>query len=185
MTSPLKGIALPGTEQKLSSSPDMSHECDVRGNLVLSRKSLRKIKELSFSTPKKRSRICAHPNPLAPVHEMLIGFHRDSYIRPHRHTHKTESFHIIQGEIEVIFFNEHGKIQQRVPMGPYNSGKNFFLRYENHDWHTVIIQTEYALIHETTNGPFDPSETEYAPWSPEPEDQDGVAKYMQRLRELE
>jgi hypothetical protein len=29
-----------------------------------------------------------------------------------------------------------------------------------------VINTPYVVFHETTNGPFDRAETEFAPWAP-------------------
>ena len=43
-----------------------------------------------------RSRICAHRDSSDSLHEMLIVLSRASYIRPHKHFGKSESFHIVQ-----------------------------------------------------------------------------------------
>src|SRR5579871_5272686 len=52
-------------------------------------------------SPRKRSRLCAHRDPAETLHEMFVCLHRDTYIRPHKHPGKVESFHIIQGEVDV------------------------------------------------------------------------------------
>ena len=52
-----------------------------------------------------------------PVQEMVIAFYKDSYVRPHRHIGTSESFHVAEGEIDVIFFDEVGKPTNRERLG--------------------------------------------------------------------
>jgi cupin fold WbuC family metalloprotein len=157
------------------------YQYDCNGNLLVSKKDLQVVKNNCLNSSTRRSRICAHSSPEKPIHEMLIAFHINSYIRPHRHKNKIESFHIIEGELDIIFFEENGSIKQRISLGEYSSGKNFYLRCENHCWHTVLIKSQYALIHETTSGPFDPNETEYASWAPDSSSQEEVVEFLKRI----
>src|SRR5438309_9931257 len=68
---------------------------------------------------RKRARLCAHPGPDDPLHEMLIVLDRGTYIRPHKHGDKSESFHIIEGELDVVLFHDSGAIREVIRMGPY------------------------------------------------------------------
>ena len=132
-------------------------------------------------SPRKRARLCAHPSPTDVLHEMLICLARETYVRPHRHAGKSESFHIIDGELDVVLLDDAGAVRDVIEMGPYQSGKVFFYRLMEPCFHTVLVKTTFALFHETTNGPFDAADTEFAEWAPvegEPE----VATYIERLR---
>ena len=130
---------------------------------------------------RKRARLCAHDDARNPLHEMLICLARETYIRPHRHSGKSESFHIIEGELDVVLFEIGGEIREVIRMGPYASGNIFFYRLSEPCFHSVLVNTPHVLIHETTNGPFNPNETEFADWSPA-EDHRDVAKFVNRLR---
>ena len=79
-------------------------------------------------TPRKRIRLCLHDDVGNPLHEMAIVLGRESYIRPHKHEGKTESFHIIEGRLSVVFFDDDGKVQKVLRMGPLHSGLTFFYR---------------------------------------------------------
>jgi cupin fold WbuC family metalloprotein len=139
------------------------------------------VVRMGTTTARKRSRLCAHPGPDDRLHEMLICLDRATYIRPHRHGGKPESFHVIDGELDVVVFHDNGSVREVVRMGPYHSGKAFYYRVMEPSYHTVLVRTPYALFHETTTGPFARGDTDYAPWSPaegEPE----VAGYVERLR---
>ena len=113
-----------------------------------------------------RARICLHRSHDDNVQEMVIAFTRNSYIRPHKHKNKSESFHIIEGTLLVVFFDDSGSVVKSISMGPPGSGRSFLLRSVDSPWHTVVPFSDLVVIHETTTGPFSPDDNEFAPWSP-------------------
>lgn len=139
------------------------------------------VVQLGTTNARKRARLCAHPGPDDRLHEMLIVLERGTYIRPHRHGAKSESFHIIEGELDVVIFHDDGSIRDVVRMGPFGSGRAFYYRVMESCYHSVLINTPYALFHETTNGPFNRGDTEFAPWSPTEGDA-VVAAYLEKIR---
>jgi cupin fold WbuC family metalloprotein len=130
---------------------------------------------------RKRARLCAHPGPDDKLHEMLIVLDRGTYIRPHRHGGKSESFHVIEGELDVVLFHDDGTVRDVVRMGPYGSGRAFYYRLMEPCYHAVLINTPHVLFHETTNGPFDRAEVDFAPWSPA-EGDPAVPAFVEKLR---
>jgi cupin fold WbuC family metalloprotein len=125
-----------------------------------------KLKQSAYEADMKRARFCLHHDPSDPLHEMIIVFHRDTIVRPHRHHSKTESFHLIFGELDIILFDSDGQAQRIVQLGERQSGKSQVYRLSGPVWHSVIVQTEFAAIHEVTNGPFRAEENDFAPWAP-------------------
>jgi cupin fold WbuC family metalloprotein len=126
-----------------------------------------KLKRHALQADQKRARLCLHHKPDDPLHEMIIVFHRDTVIRPHRHLSKTESFHMIFGELDIVLFDDRGQKTRVIQMGDLASGKTNVYRLSGPTWHSVIIRSEYAAIHEVTNGPFRVEESDFAPWAPE------------------
>jgi cupin fold WbuC family metalloprotein len=98
---------------------------------------------------------------------MIIIQTKDTYIRPHKHLNKTESFHVVDGCATMIIFNEEGNILNHYDIGNIDSEMCFFFRLSLPLYHTLLIHSDYFIFHETTSGPFDPNQTIYAPWSPE------------------
>jgi cupin fold WbuC family metalloprotein len=129
----------------------------------------------------KRVRICAHQTSQDSLHEMLIAIAKGSYVRPHKHINKGESFHMIEGALDVIIFNEKGDIINVIEMGAHGSQKNFFYRLSTHYFHTVSLKTDYVVFHETTSGPFCREDTVFASWSPLPGESQLVKKFMDEL----
>lgn len=139
------------------------------------------VKAKGTTNARRRARLCAHPGPDDPLHEMLIVLDRGTYVRPHRHAGKSESFHVIEGELDVVLFADDGTVRDVVRMGPYGSGRAFFYRLMEPCYHTVLVNTPFALFHETTNGPFRRDDTAFAPWSPA-EGGPSVTAFVERLR---
>jgi cupin fold WbuC family metalloprotein len=141
------------------------------------------LKGLAAGTRKRRVRLCAHKNTQDTLHEMLIVLDGATYVRPHRHRGKSESFHVVEGRLSVVVFDEAGGIREAIRLGEYASGRQFYYRLAEPAYHTVLIESVSAVIHETTNGPFDRAETEFAPWSPPEEDAEAGRRYLLALAE--
>ena len=66
------------------------------------------LKHAARTNSKRRARFCAHPSAEARQHDMLIVSHRDTYVAPHRHFDKSESFLILEGSATIILFDDRG-----------------------------------------------------------------------------
>lgn len=139
------------------------------------------LKERLNKTGLKRIRICAHKNTDDTLQEMMIAFARGSYIRPSKHIDKEESMHILEGTADFIFFDEHGKIINLIPVGDPSTGRQVYCRTPNATYHTLLITSDYFVIQETTQGPFRRSDTVFAEWSPEDQQTEAVGQYLQDL----
>lgn len=139
------------------------------------------LKRRAAKAPLRRPRLCLHRGHDDTVHEMVIALGRDSYVPPHRHLSKSESFHLIEGEVLVVLFDEEGRVARRIHLGPPGSGRPFLYRLSPPSWHSVVPLTEFAAFHETTNGPFVPGSQEIAPWAPDPDDTGGIQAFVARI----
>jgi len=137
------------------------------------------VKDKAHFSPKKRARICAHKQPEDLLHEMVIAILAESYIRPHRHHNKIESFHLIEGKADIIIFHDDGSIRDVVQLGKENC---FYYRLNFPAYHTLIIQSSVLVIHEITNGPFDVTMADYAVFSPPEDDRSQVNHYLMTLK---
>jgi cupin fold WbuC family metalloprotein len=147
------------------------------------------FKQLSLENPRKRIRLCAHGAPGDALHEMLIVHERGAYVRPHKHPGKTESTHIVEGQVDVVVFDDAGNIERVIRMGDYASGRTFYYRMAVPVFHTLIVRSDVLVFHETTNGPFDRKDTVFAPWAPEESDAPGAERFIagvdEKIRHME
>jgi len=115
---------------------------------------------------KGRVRVNLHPADADTLHEMFIAIKQDSYIRPHKHPHKSEAFHIVYGEVDVVVFDDDGRIQRVVSLAAGGSSKAFYYRMSKPFFHTLVIKSDLLVVHEITNGPFVKDGTEQANFAP-------------------
>jgi cupin fold WbuC family metalloprotein len=124
------------------------------------------LREQARSTELKRARLCAHPDPFAEQHDMLIASHRDTYVTPHRHLSKTESFLVIEGEADILLFEADGQLTDVIAMSDASSGLPFFYRMPRGQYHSLRIRSEVLVFVESSKGPFQKADMEDAPFAP-------------------
>lgn len=137
-------------------------------------------REIASELDTKRARICFHQDRNDLVHEMMITFHRDTYVRPHKHLAKAESYLVIEGEMEILYFDDNGHVTNRIEMGNFESGKQFYLKSITEAWHTPIIKSEFVTLLEITNGPFVENDCLFADWAPELGDKVGIRSFFEK-----
>jgi len=136
------------------------------------------LHEAAAASPRQRARICTHASPTAGLHEMLIVLRRDSYVRPHKHLGKSESFSVFEGLADVILFHDDGTVRDVIPMGPVSSGRTFYYRISQPVFHTIVVRSASLLFHEVTEGPFRAEQTIFAAWSPDGRDPAAASAYL-------
>ena len=142
------------------------------------------LQRQASTLPRERIRLCAHENAESKVHEMLIVHAKGCYVRPHKHLNKDESFHIIEGEVDVVLLDEAGRVEEVIRMGEYRSGLAFYYRLNKPLYHTLLIRSPQVVFHEVTGGPFRREDTLFLPGSPEIDDAEGAARYLANLETL-
>jgi cupin fold WbuC family metalloprotein len=149
---------------------------------AIGQNELNTLKAAAKASVKRRARINAHPDAEDALHEMIIAIDPASYIRPHKHPGKSEAFHIIEGEVDIIVFSDEGAIERIVLLGPPGSRRAFYYRMSAPFFHTLIIRSEILIVHEITNGPFRPQTAVFADFAPDECELEKVAAYRADLR---
>lgn len=149
--------------------------------ILVGRQETEFLKEKVGANERSRIRFCAHQGPEDPVHEMFVTLTRISYVRPHKHLHKSESFHLIEGSMDLIIFDEEGNVVKVIHLADRSSGGHFYFRFTEPLYHTLRVTSDLVVFHETTSGPFQKSDTVFAPWSPEEKDKRAVKRFMDSL----
>lgn len=139
------------------------------------------LKQKAMDNKRKRIRLCTHNNIKDPLHEMIIIHTKNTFIRPHKHLNKSESLLVLQGSADAIFFDEDGNITETIQMGDYESGRRFYYRICDPIYHMLHIKSDFFVFHESTNGPFNRSDTIFAPWSPKEESSKEVKKFIKEM----
>lgn len=139
------------------------------------------LKNKSLKNKRKRIRLCAHKNINDELHEMFIVHKKGIYIRPHKHD-DSESLHVLEGRADIILFDKKGIIKDIIKIGDYSSGKEFYYRLSVPYYHSMVIKSDFLVFHETKAGPFNKSNTTFAPWAPDEFDIKKVNGYLRKLK---
>lgn len=121
-----------------------------------------------------------HASPADLVQRFIVVAQGDSYFRPHRHGRRAELAVILRGKVEVVTFDERGRVAARYVVGAGTAN----LAYETPPatWHTLIAGPHGAAFLEVKEGPYDPATmSEFAAWAPV-EGAPSVAPFQQWLR---
>ena len=129
---------------------------------------------------RNRARYCTHSSAEDVVHEMIIYHKKGTYVRPHKHIGKTESFHLLDGEADVLIFDEEGGLINVRNLGKYESGKSFYYRIPESCYHSQIFRKD-TVFHEVTMGPFDSNDSVKANWAPDEKETALVKMYIDEI----
>lgn len=128
---------------------------------VCDSETVNRIRRAAAESPRLRARLCLHPDTNAQLHEMIIVLRRGTAIPIHRHPDKAECYHILQGRMTLKIYDEDGRLSRQTVLEPFGGQEPFVCRIPAGLWHTVEVESDEVVLHESTTGPFSPSDTEY------------------------
>jgi len=117
------------------------------------------------ASPRARAHHNIHASPADPVQRFLVVAQGDSYFRPHRHATRSELALLVRGGVDVLLFDEHGRVLARHAIGEHTGS----LAYETEQgvWHTVVPWSAGCAFLEIKEGPYDPATAvQFAEWAP-------------------
>ena len=89
----------------------------------------------------------------APVQRMLNALEPGTVLPVHRHRHTAETYILLRGRIDVMFYNDEGAEVQRFALDPMQGG--YGVHIPQGQWHTLDVK-ESAVIMEVKQGPYTP-----------------------------
>lgn len=141
--------------------------------------------EKARCSPRLRAHYNIHTSYDEPVQRIVIALCKGTYIPPHYHEkqHQWEHFQVINGRVKVIIFDVKGMVVDTFFMSDEDECHAFEL--PPNMIHTLVCCSDYAIILEVKQGPFNPCEAKVIPnWSIAEDDQDSVL-YLNRLADCE
>jgi cupin fold WbuC family metalloprotein len=118
------------------------------------------------ASPRARAHHNIHATAADPVQRFLVVAQGDSYFRPHRHASRTELAVLLRGGVDVLLFDEHGRVLARHAVG--EQAGSFAYETAQGVWHTVVPWSAGCAFLEIKEGPYDPATAaQFAGWAPE------------------
>lgn len=120
-----------------------------------------------------------------PVNRLINAMEPGTYLRPHRHLNpeKDEIFILLRGKVVVFLFDDAGNITEKLVLDP--KAGVYGAEIKAGIWHGLVVLESGSVIYEVKQGPFSPLSPEnFAPWSPDPNDSEGVKSFIDKLMSL-
>ena len=136
------------------------------------------LKSCAAQNDKREARLCTHLSPESTLHEMIIVHRKGNYVPPHRHYNKVESFHIMEGKLAIVIFNNDGSIIKAIHL---SRDGDIYYKLQEPMYHSIIPLTDYVIYHEITDGPFILDDKDEAKWAPRKENSLEVKAYQKEI----
>lgn len=142
-----------------------------------SSEDLRALTEKARASERLRTNLNIHETPEAEVQRLFLAFEPETYIRPHRHPeeHKWELFIVLQGELELLIFNDAGEIVERTILSP---DATRVVEIPPGTWHSYVCRESGTIALEVKQGGYLPTkEHDFLPMSPAENSPEAVTYY--------
>ena len=132
---------------------------------LLSRALLDELAARAAASPRARAHYNIHATPDDLVQRFIVVARGDSYFRPHRHAARAELALLLRGRVDVLTFDEHGRVLARHAVG--EGAESMAYETPQGTWHTLVVGPSGAAFLEIKQGPYDPAtSSEFAGWAP-------------------
>jgi len=142
-----------------------------------------KVIEQARTSPRLRMNYNFHPELSDPVQRLLNALEPWTYIRPHKHTTKEESFVLLRGTVLAVVFNDDGTIRDHEILSAASG--TLGIEFEENCFHMLTSLETGSAVYEIKEGPFVPhTEDSSAPWAPKegtPEAKEFLSKVFGEL----
>lgn len=117
------------------------------------------------SAPRMRMNYNFHPELSDPVQRLLNALEPWTYIRPHRHTNKEESFVLLRGTVLAVVFNDDGSVRDHAVLS--DASGILGVEFEEGCYHMLTSLESGSVVYEIKEGPFIAhTEDSSASWAP-------------------
>lgn len=148
---------------------------------VIDHAKLTQLKHDAQCSPRQRANLNLHTSYSDLVQRLFIAMLPDSYVRPHRHiqAHKWEFFMVVEGSIELLFFDDYATLTQRITLQA--GGECTAIEIPPNTWHATVCHAPVVFM-EVKQGPYEVTgDKGFAPWAPA-EGEAEVANFLAQLK---
>jgi cupin fold WbuC family metalloprotein len=126
---------------------------------------LNELDRKAQASPRLRTNHNLHEGNEAAIQRLAVKLRRGTYIRPHRHPARWELGLVIQGRMDLVLFDDQGRLMERITMTPMRGTLGVELPVAQ--WHSYVCVSDAATFFEVKEGPYDPkTSSEFAAWAP-------------------
>lgn len=107
-------------------------------------------------SPRLRMNYNLHDSLDAKAQRLLNALEPGTLLPIHRHPHTAETYLLLRGKINVLYYNDQKELMETVVLEP-GSG-NYGIHIPKNQWHTLEVLESGSVIFEVKDGPYTPLE---------------------------
>lgn len=115
---------------------------------------LDEVSEKAVHSPRLRMNYNLHDNLEAKAQRLLNALEPGTKLPVHRHPHTAETYILLRGRINVLFFNEDKQVQEKQEL--FVGSGNYGVHIPAGQWHTLEVLESGTVIFEVKDGPYTP-----------------------------
>lgn len=115
---------------------------------------LNKITEKARTSLRLRMNYNLHDNLEAKAQRLLNALEPGTILPIHRHSHTAETYLIIRGRIQVIYYNDQKEETENIILDVKIG--NYGIHIPAGQWHTIKVLESGTIIFEVKDGPYKP-----------------------------
>jgi len=115
---------------------------------------LDKISGEAKSNPRLRMNYNLHDSLDAKAQRLLNAMQPGTVLPVHRHVHTAETYFLLRGRIEVLFYNDRKELSETFEIS--SEAKQYGIHIPAGEWHTVNVLEPDTVIFEVKDGPYTP-----------------------------
>lgn len=121
--------------------------------MIIDDKLLNKVAEQAKASERLRMNCNLHDSLDAKAQRLLNALEVGTILPIHRHPHTAETYILLRGRIDVMFYNDFGTEIERFVLDPRNG--DYGVHIPKGQWHTLEVK-ESSVILEVKDGPYTP-----------------------------
>jgi len=122
--------------------------------MILDNRLLVGLIEKAQKSTRRRMNFNLHESLEARAQRLLNALEPGTELAIHRHAHTAESYILIRGRIDVVFYNDEREEIRRFHLDQLSG--NFGVHIPKGQWHTIEVLESGSVIFEVKDGPYTP-----------------------------
>ena len=121
--------------------------------MILDKTLLDNITSEARKSERLRMNYNLHESLDAKAQRLFNALEPGTHLPIHRHKHTAETYILLRGRIDVLFYNDHGVVVERYELDPKR--EIYGVHIPKGQWHTIEVH-ESSVIFEVKDGPYMP-----------------------------
>ena len=123
---------------------------------LINEELLNEVTRQAQESPRLRMNYNLHDSLDAKAQRLLNALEPGTLLPIHRHPHTAETYLLLRGKINVLYYNDQKELMETVVLEP-GSG-NYGIHIPKNQWHTLEVLESGSVIFEVKDGPYTPLE---------------------------